>query len=196
MEQLQGDASDAVAAIVDNLDDFNMSSIAWDNATLLVPTNTTGCLRPGAIPIPIYQFNCELRFLPVHIAPNVVLQAHLSRCAARLLLTRTTACRTTPMSVYQGSYAQTPMKQTLHNTVRLRKNVSSFALPKVSADLRAPLNPTSAHQGLTVLPRAKSASFVQRATTVPWAVSSQFDVRSPHCAREGVEDRLLCFRST
>lgn len=48
----------AVEGIVDNLNEFNMSSIAWNNATLLVPTNTTGCLRPGAMPIPMYNFNC------------------------------------------------------------------------------------------------------------------------------------------
>ncbi|KAK5059646.1 hypothetical protein LTR69_006235 [Exophiala sideris] len=50
-------ANDAVDGIVNNLNEFNMSSIAWDNATLIVPTNTTGCLRPGAMPIPIYNFN-------------------------------------------------------------------------------------------------------------------------------------------
>lgn len=48
----------AVHGIVENLNEFNMSSIAWNNATLLVPTNTTGCLRPGAMPIPMYSFNC------------------------------------------------------------------------------------------------------------------------------------------
>ncbi|KIV78509.1 hypothetical protein PV11_10219 [Exophiala sideris] len=53
-------ANDAVDGIVNNLNEFNMSSIAWDNATLIVPTNTTGCLRPGAMPIPIYNFNCTL----------------------------------------------------------------------------------------------------------------------------------------
>lgn len=51
-----GDA--AIEGIVNNLNEFNMSSIAWNNATLLVPTNTTGCLRPGAMPIPMYNFNC------------------------------------------------------------------------------------------------------------------------------------------
>jgi hypothetical protein len=54
-------ANAAVEGIVDNLNEFNMSSIAWDNATLLVPTNTTNCLRPGAMPIPLYDFNCQCR---------------------------------------------------------------------------------------------------------------------------------------
>lgn len=50
---------DAIESIVENLNEFNMSSLAWNNATLLVPTNTTGCLRPGAMPIPMYNFNCR-----------------------------------------------------------------------------------------------------------------------------------------
>lgn len=56
----------AIEGIVNNLNEFNMSSIAWNNATLLVPTNTTGCLRPGAMPIPMYNFNCGfLQTFPV-----------------------------------------------------------------------------------------------------------------------------------
>lgn len=51
-------ATDAADSILNNLNEFNMSSIAFNNATLLVPTNTTGCLRPGAMPIPMYNFNC------------------------------------------------------------------------------------------------------------------------------------------
>ncbi|KIV95082.1 hypothetical protein, variant 1 [Exophiala mesophila] len=70
-------ASDAVDSILNNLNEFNMSSIAFNNATLLVPTNTTGCLRPGAMPIPMYNFNCSLlqmqsttQFMNNHCAPN------------------------------------------------------------------------------------------------------------------------------
>ena len=62
-------ASAAVDSILNNLNEFNMSSIAFNNATLLVPTNTTGCLRPGVMPIPMYNFNCELSSINTDCGP-------------------------------------------------------------------------------------------------------------------------------